>query len=111
MITTLPSINLYRLLYNIKKTGIQGRRARRRFAILKRDNFRCVNCGSTKELTISHKEPVRLPGRKRNCVSVFAFDNCKTLCVLCHIKEDSDDYEEMRIKSNVCGSEHHEMMG
>ncbi|GAB4211765.1 MAG: hypothetical protein OHK0022_46710 [Roseiflexaceae bacterium] len=50
-----------------------------RLAVLKRDNYRCTNCGSTTDLHIHHKNPRRKGGKDE-------MDNLQTLCADCHRK-------------------------
>lgn len=83
------SINIEELKKSAKtKTRDSGRKARRRLFILQRDEFRCVNCGSTDNLTIAHIKSIKELGVSRFAATSWKPDNCKTLCVNCHIKED-----------------------
>jgi 5-methylcytosine-specific restriction endonuclease McrA len=100
MITTLPYIDINKLLINIKLNGKSGRKARRRYNILKRDDFRCVICKCADNLTIAHINPVHRSGNRRSGVGIFSFENSRTLCVECHLKEDEQTYEDMRLKKN-----------
>lgn len=48
--------------------------------VLSRDDFKCANCGSIKQLHIHHILPISEGGSDD-------VDNLKTLCVICHKKE------------------------
>ena len=52
-----------------------------RKAILKRDNFKCVECGSQEKLNSHHIEPIRI-----NVEKFYDVDNGITLCAKCHSK-------------------------
>ncbi len=85
----IPAINIENLILQSKtKKGTAGQRIRRRLKILERDNFQCVTCGRKDNLTIAHIIPIRRPGKRRASASTFKFDNCKTQCVECHIREE-----------------------
>lgn len=73
------------------KSRDPGRKARRRLFILQRDGFKCVNCGSSENLTIAHIKSIKELGVTRFAAAAWKPDNCKTLCVACHIKEDFGD--------------------
>lgn len=65
-----------------QKTG----ETRRKLSILERDNFRCVTCGATENLTFAHIIPKRMI--KKLQLMDYTLDNCKTQCVKCHLKEE-----------------------
>ena len=46
------------MLYDIKPTKRKPIPKAVREAVFKRDNYRCVNCGSTKNLEVDHKVPL-----------------------------------------------------
>jgi len=48
-----------------------------REAIFKRDNFKCLNCGSSEELTIDHIVPKSQGGGNN-------YGNLQTLCQMCN---------------------------
>ena len=48
-----------------------------REAVFKRDNYRCVNCGSTKNLEVDHKVPLANGGTNEMA-------NLQTLCQDCN---------------------------
>jgi 5-methylcytosine-specific restriction endonuclease McrA len=85
MITHLNTIDINSVRYKaVNAHHSCGRKARRQLDILKRDNFKCVTCNRTKNLTIAHIKPV---GKARN-ISTYKLDNCRILCEECHIKID-----------------------
>ena len=45
-------------IYDIKPTKRKNIPKAIREAVFKRDNYRCVNCGSTKNLEVDHKVPL-----------------------------------------------------
>lgn len=47
--------------------------------VLKRDNYRCVKCGSTEHLQVDHIRPAARGGQS-------IMSNLWTLCALCHSK-------------------------
>ena len=53
-----------------------------RIAVLARDNHRCTQCGSTKQLQIHHCHPRRQNGTNK-------MDNLQTLCKDCHARTPS----------------------
>ncbi len=59
-----------------------------RVATLKRDNYKCVNCGSEKGLNIHHTTPFRLFGRERY-LDANSLSNLTTLCISCHSRLES----------------------
>lgn len=62
------------------------KRARRKLRILERDGFKCVNCGSTHNLTIDH---YKRPSIKNHHDSHWYKPSCcKTLCEECHIEKN-----------------------
>lgn len=65
-------------------------KARRKLKILKRDNFKCVLCGSTEKLTIDHvdKELVKYNQYMSKGPSSFKLNACRILCIPCHIKKN-----------------------
>lgn len=73
----------------VKRKAIHGnefkaRKARKILRILERDNFKCVTCNRTKNLTVAHIKPI---GRHRP-LSTYNPNNCKILCTECHILVD-----------------------
>lgn len=68
--------------------------ARRKFDILARDNFRCVNCGTQDRLTVDHFKAAK-PANMRSKVfhripENWNFEDCQTLCLPCHQKKDGN---------------------
>jgi 5-methylcytosine-specific restriction endonuclease McrA len=57
-------------------------RARRKLRILKRDHFKCTECGTDKLLTIHHHKFVKQYYAKG--WTSYKLDACKTVCVNCH---------------------------
>lgn len=55
-----------------------------RDAVLKRDDYKCVQCGDTKSLEADHIKPFILYPELR-----FVIENGRTLCKLCHIKTET----------------------
>lgn len=78
-------IDVPRLKEIAKKSGSCGLRARHKLAILERDGFKCVTCGTTEKLTIAHIVPVNEQNRN---ASSYKIDECKTQCSDCHIAEE-----------------------
>lgn len=77
----------------IKRSKIRPRkpsidRAINMLSILKRDNFKCVQCGSDSYLTIDHIKPMRYLKRKKNGRQYSKNFKCQTLCVDCHIEKN-----------------------
>jgi len=67
--------------------------------ILKRDNFKCVECGATKKLTVHHKDADKFNNVSKNLV---------TLCRSCHASLHNRGYFEIRKeikKCFICGDE------
>jgi 5-methylcytosine-specific restriction endonuclease McrA len=64
------------------RNSFEGRLWRK--AVLERDNYACVWCGSTKRLETDHIKPFALFPELR-----FAIDNGRTLCHECHKKTDT----------------------
>lgn len=66
--------------------------AGRRGAILERDGFKCVRCGSEKSLIVHHRD------RKGRDVKVPNNDdgNLETLCRVCHIAEHREELQSIR---------------
>jgi 5-methylcytosine-specific restriction endonuclease McrA len=85
-------LNVPRIIENSKKKDKQPsgqlkgslRRARKIVKILTRDNFQCVLCNSTDNLTIDHPEGRKFA--KHNNHLKYKLDKCRTLCVNCHMK-------------------------
>jgi 5-methylcytosine-specific restriction endonuclease McrA len=62
-----------------------------RQAILERDGFKCVRCGSTDDLTVDHIIPAAKGGTKQP-------DNLETLCSVCNeFKGDSLGGKRIRV--------------
>jgi len=87
----MPTIDIDKLEESCKKRNSSGRRARRKYSILKRDDFRCTNCNSKTELTIAHIKPLN-KSNGRN-MSDFKLNECKVLCRRCHINEEHSTKE------------------
>ncbi len=62
-----------------------------RSKVLKRDNYKCVKCGSTDSLEIDHIEPVSLGGSDE-------LDNLQTLCRQHHSEKTKIDVAEWNQK-------------
>jgi len=76
-------------------------KAKRVLAVLEQDNFQCVRCGCTKNLTIDHITPKRhLDGKKYSYLNI-TLDNCQTLCVDCHMKKNRREQEYENQKTNT----------
>lgn len=58
---------------------------RQRMAALDRDNWKCLRCGSEKQLNVHHARPFRLFGDYRKANSL---GNLRTLCSTCHGVEE-----------------------
>lgn len=74
-------------------------RARNILKILRRDNFRCVECGSDYRLTIDHTDGRKFA--KHDNAQKYRLNKCRTLCELCHMikngwvkKSDVDGFME-----------------
>lgn len=67
--------------------------------VLKRDNYKCVWCGSGKDLIADHIKPYALYKDLR-----FDPSNGRTLCVLCHRKTDTYGGRSMYRKGNKNGT-------
>lgn len=77
----LLTIDLWDLVKNkIKLTGLKGNKYRRMYKILKYDGFKCVKCGSPKDLTIHHL----YREKKHRVNSTYKIRQCITLCSDCH---------------------------
>jgi 5-methylcytosine-specific restriction enzyme A len=65
------------------KAAIRGPRWKAlRLATLRRDDFRCVQCGASGRLEVDHIEPVReAPERAHDP------DNLQSLCPVCHARK------------------------
>lgn len=83
----------YALKFGVKPRSKGGNKAYAKFrlAILKRDNFCCVDCGFAAEdfsescvLNVHHVVPI-----KKDRSRMFDPSNVLTLCVLCHAKHHS----------------------
>jgi 5-methylcytosine-specific restriction endonuclease McrA len=74
----MKSLNLERL----RKSKTLG--ARRKLAILKRDNYECRNCGDCRELTIAH---IKKKKGGRNGAD-YKYNECIVLCKRCHSNLD-----------------------
>ena len=87
--TKLICIDIPQLKESAKKTNTCGLRARHKLAILTRDGFKCAVCGKAEKLTIAHIKPLAecLGGQGRNASS-YKVEECKTMCVACHISEE-----------------------
>lgn len=69
----------------------------RRDEVLKRDNYKCVRCPNTKQLTVHHKDRNgRGKDDPNNCL-----DNLETLCRSCHAKEHSDELQSARKQAKL----------
>jgi 5-methylcytosine-specific restriction endonuclease McrA len=56
-----------------------------RLAVFKRDNWQCVDCGTTQNLTLSHKIHKGMGGGKGPGDTM---GNCDTRCMSCHDAEE-----------------------
>ncbi len=68
-----------------------------RFAVYKRDNYRCQKCGSTENLEIDHIFPIAKGGKT-------VFNNLQTLCHDCNSKKSDiieHDISDVQ-KNNIC---------
>ena len=65
------------LYHDIKPTKREHIPKAVREAVLKRDNYRCVNCGSTRNLEVDHDKPLANGGTNH-------IDNLQTLCQDCN---------------------------
>ena len=59
-----------------------------REAVLKRDNFTCIWCGSKDNIEVDHIKPFAYYPELR-----FAIDNGRTLCKTCHSTTDTYSYK------------------
>lgn len=84
----LTPINVENLKRSAIKCTSAGKRARKKLEIISRDNFKCVTCGTTENLTVAHIIPIRRGNRGASC---FTLNNCKTQCSSCHIKEEFNE--------------------
>ncbi len=86
MITELSPLDITRLIQNSKGSKRMGRFARHKLRILERDHFKCRYCNRSENLTITH---INHHGRKarRNAGNLDP-NNCKTLCIECHLLID-----------------------
>lgn len=66
---------------NLSRTGLWKQW---RNQVLKRDNYMCINCGSTENLEADHKEPVVKLILENRINEIFDVDNGRTLCEKCH---------------------------
>jgi 5-methylcytosine-specific restriction endonuclease McrA len=78
------ALNIDDIKLKATKTGLQGRTARKKLSILEKCGFKCVTCGSTRNLTIAHIIPIRKGQHRHQHISQFKIDNCKIQCVECH---------------------------
>lgn len=76
----LIPIDIEKLKESAKKTSTNGDRARRKLAILTRDNFKCVICNRTDNLTIAHT----VPDYMYKCSRKYKTNESITLCIDCH---------------------------
>lgn len=53
-----------------------------RLEVKRRDDWKCVECGSHYRLQVDHKQPVRTHPELS-----FEIDNLQTLCVSCHTRK------------------------
>lgn len=71
-----------------KRSGLNFTAAQKR-GIKKRDNHKCVKCGSDDKLHIDHILPIALGG-------INTLDNGQTLCEKCHRKKTAKDIRQIR---------------
>lgn len=90
MITELLPLNINSILRNVMASKTKGRRARKIMLILIRDNFRCVYCNRSHNLTIAHNIPIR---RRHRITSSYKQHTCKTVCVECHLMIDRETFK------------------
>lgn len=65
------------------KIGKNKRFQRLRGIVLKRDDYKCVRCGSTDKLHVHHVVPLR-----DNIELAYDTDNLITVCPKCHVNEE-----------------------
>jgi 5-methylcytosine-specific restriction endonuclease McrA len=53
-----------------------------RMQAVRRDDFRCTECGARGQLEVHHEIPVRQAPDK-----AYSLGNCKTLCRSCHLEK------------------------
>ena len=89
--------NQYKGLYKIEYlNSIEPRKIAQKFIgkknirefIFKRDNYKCLCCGSLNKLSIDHIEPINKNGKNK-------ISNLQTLCKSCNSRK-SDKYKDYR---------------
>lgn len=89
----LIPLDLDKLREVAKKSNACGYRARRKLEVLRRHDFKCCECGSTVFLTVAHLEG-RIP--KNRGASGYRPDDCRILCVSCHVVEEYGKFHRQR---------------
>jgi len=81
--SSLKTLDIYAIKQKVNQPGqsTTKRVAIKKLKILEKCNFKCVTCGSTRNLTIAHIVPIR-KSHRNHCD--FKLDNCKIQCVDCH---------------------------
>ena len=88
----LPWLHIPRLVFaatNPKASQyfnpVQITRAKAKYIVVKRDNFKCEVCGSKNRLTIDHVKEKQLKNQsERRLASCYTLEKCETLCTRCH---------------------------
>ena len=73
------SYDIWKSISNVERAKVTNRL---RFAIYKRDNYRCKKCGSTENLEIDHIVPISRGGKS-------TYSNLQTLCHKCNKEKGS----------------------
>lgn len=74
----------------------------KRQAVLKRDGYRCVRCGSAKNLTVHHKDRSGRGAKSHN----NAMKNLETVCRKCHINEHREELQKAKTPKTHCKNGH-----
>ena len=105
MVYGMYVLDIEKVKANAKKHTSNGKRARDKLRILERDEFKCVFCGSDKNLTIDHVNNHGEGINTHNLMNSYMLNECQTLCRTCHItkncvlgstKKSKSRYEIMR---------------
>ena len=73
------NFDIWKSISNVERAKVTNRL---RFAIYKRDNYRCKKCGSTENLEIDHIIPISKGGKS-------TYSNLQTLCHKCNTEKGS----------------------
>ena len=87
--STMKCPSIIRLKRHLKTT--RGKVQLNKKNVFKRDGFKCVYCGETKELTIDHVVPKSKGGRS-------TWENLVTACSSCNNTKDNKFYYEVGLK-------------